>query len=329
MAVYTVLEREDLQAFIEPFGIGPLLNFAAVADGIENTTYFVTTDNSQLQGAESSAPVQQYVLTVFEEITTDELPFYVRVTTTLNRAGLPVPCPLRDYNGNAIQHVQHKPALLFPKVGGRHPTHVDAAQCALIGATLARMHAAGQPLHEDFAGCRSPQWVLDSIPVALRNIDADDTALMRQQAEALSDLLPVLAALPQGVIHNDLFRDNTLFEGEQLTGIIDFYNACRGALLMDVAIAVNDWCSNADGTINPKLANALLNAYARVRPFTGDEHAHWSAVLAAAGLRFWVSRLVSNSAAVTRKGALIARKDPNEYRQLLKARLQQTPPLPR
>jgi len=323
MAVYTVLEREDLQALIEPFGIGPLLNFAAVADGIENTTYFLTTDRS----AELSAPPQHYVLTVFEEITADELPFYVRVTTTLNAAGLPVPCPLRDYNGNAIRRVNDKPVLLFPKVGGHHPTMVDAGKCAIIGTTLARMHVAGDALNDVFAGCRSPQWVLDSIPVALGQIDGDDAALMRQQAQALEKLLPALDSLPQGIIHNDLFRDNTLFEGDALTGIIDFYNAARGALLMDVAIAINDWCSNADGTITLSLAGAMLGAYAHIRPFTVVERERWPALLRAAALRFWVSRLVSNSTAVTRKGALIARKDPNEYRHILRARIQQTPPL--
>jgi len=323
MAVYTVLEREDLQALIEPFGIGPLLNFVAVADGIENTTYFLTTDRSP----ELSAPLQHYVLTVFEEITAAELPFYVRVTTTLNTAGLPVPCPLCDYNGNAIQRVNDKPALLFPKVGGRHPTTVDTSKCAIIGTTLARMHVAGASLRDDFAGCRSPQWVLDSVPVALRQIDGHDTALMRQQALALEKLLPALGTLPQGVIHNDLFRDNTLFEGDELTGIIDFYNAARGALLMDVAIAVNDWCSNANGTINLALAEAMLSAYAHVRSFTAAEQKLWPALLQAAALRFWVSRLVSNSTEVTRKGALIARKDPNEYRQILQARMQQVPPL--
>lgn len=328
MAVYTVLEREDLEMLIEPFGIGPLLNFAAVADGIENTTYFLSTDHSELPHAESSTPMQHYVLTVFEEITADELPFYVRVTTTLCDFGLPVPCPLRDYHGNAIQSISDKPALLFPKVGGRHPVNVNAAKCTLIGNTLARMHIAGAALRDDFAGCRSPQWVLDSATVALSQVEGDDKTLMQQQAQALSALLPAIGALPQGIIHNDLFRDNTLFEGERLTGVIDFYNASRGALLMDVAIAVNDWCSNADGTVDLALAAAMLGAYAAVRPFTRTEHEHWPALLMVAALRFWVSRLVSNSTTVTRKGALIARKDPNEYRDMLKVRIHQSPPLP-
>jgi len=328
MAVYTVLEREDLEALIKPFGIGALLNFAAVADGIENTTYFLSTDHSQLRDMESFAPLQQYVLTVFEEITAEELPFYVRVTTTLNTAGLPVPCPLRDYHGNAIQWVQNKPALLFPKVRGRHPTLVDAAKCEVIGTTLARMHVAGQSLREEYAGCRSPQWVLDSTATVLGQIGDDDSALMQQQAQALAMLIPVLGSLPQGMIHNDLFRDNTLFEEGQLTGIIDFYNAGCGALLMDVAVAVNDWCSTAEDSLNLPLTGALLDAYAKVRPFAASEHEHWPALLRAAALRFWVSRLVSNSTTVTRRGALIARKDPIEYRQILKARLRQVPPLP-
>jgi len=326
MAVYTVLEREDMQALIEPFGIGALLNFTAAGEGIENTTYFLcitfpSTKDGQLQ--------QHYVLTVFEEITADELPFYVRVTTTLNAAGLPVPCPLRDFKGDAIQHVKGKPALLFPRISGRHPAVVDTIQCATIGSLLARMHIAGQVLKENFAGCRSPQWVLNSIPVAMNQIEGDDRLLMQQQAQQLAALIPALDSLPQGIIHNDLFRDNTLFEGEQPTGIIDFYNAGQGALLMDVAIALNDWCSNADSTLNMPLAETMLGAYGKMRPFTVGEHELWSAVLKAAALRFWVSRLISNSAVVTHKSMLIARKDPAQFCRLLKSRLQQSLPLPR
>jgi homoserine kinase type II len=325
MAVYTVLEREDLQTLIQPFGIGPLLNFAAAGAGIENTTYFLST---AFPSTKENPTPRQYVLTVFEEITADELPFYVRVTTTLNAAGLPVPCPLRDFSGNAIQHVQGKPALLFPKVSGSHPVTVDPTQCAVVGRMLASMHIAGQTLQENFAGCRSPQWVLNSIPTAMNRVEVDDRFLMQHQAQLLAALIPALGSLPQGIIHNDLFRDNTLFEAEQLTGVIDFYNASRGALLMDVAIAINDWCSNNDGNTDPPLAEALLDAYNKVRPFTVGEHELWPAVLRAAALRFWVSRLISNSAVVTHQGTLITRKDPAEFCRMLKARVRQTPLLP-
>lgn len=328
MAVYTVLERDELQAFVEPFGIGPLLDFCAVADGVENTTYFLSTDHSQLPDEETSARIQHYVLTVFEEITLAELPFYVQVTTVLNRAGLPVPCPLRDYNGVAIRQIADKPALLFPRVRGKHPITVDAATCQVIGDVLARMHVAGAPLDQRFDGCRSPQWVLDATDQVITRLSPADASLMQAAASELKNLLPQLGTLPAGVIHNDLFRDNTLFDGDALTGIIDFYNAGYGALLMDVAIAVNDWCSNSEGACEPALAETLLQAYNGVRPFTDAERRCWPSILRGAALRFWVSRLVANTLPVTRKGALVARKNPDEYRQILVARQGQWPALP-
>ena len=330
MAVYTVLERDELEAFIKPFGLGPLLDAQAVADGVENTTYFIDIDNSDPVNEGSTAPVLHFVLTVFEEITFDELPFYVSITTTLHDAGLPVPCPLRDYNGTAIQQIQGKPALLFPRVEGRHPKQANAEKCRVIGDTLARMHEAGRALHESrkthiFEGCRSPRWVLDAVPQVIDMVSAEDAALMREEAARLAQLLPQLATLPQGIIHNDLFRDNTLFvanrngKDEHLGGIIDFYNAAQGPLLMDIAIAVNDWCSRDDARLDPALTAALLDAYAAVRPFTPAEVTLWPDVIRAAALRFWVSRLVSARAAA-QTGGLVARKNPAEYRAILVAR---------
>jgi len=332
MAVYTVLERDELEAFIQPFGLGPLIDARAVADGVENTTYFLDIDNSTPADETSTAPVRHFVLTVFEEITFDELPFYVGVTTALSEAGLPVPCPLRDYNGVAIKQIQGKPALLFPRVEGRHPRQADAAKCRIIGDMLARMHAAGRTLHanrkgQTFNGCRSPRWVLEAVPQVINMVSADDATLMRDEAARLAQLLPQLETLPQGIIHNDLFRDNTLFvatsrEGGSdaaLSGIIDFYNAAQGPLLMDVAIAVNDWCSRDDAQLDPALTSALLAAYAAVRPFTREEATLWPAVIRAAALRFWVSRLVSARTAA-KTGGLVARKNPDEYRAILVAR---------
>ena len=338
MAVYTVLERDELESFILPFGIGPLIDADAVADGVENTTYFLSTDNSEPSEDASAAPVQHFVLTVFEEISAAELPFYVRVTTALSDAGLPVPCPLRDYNGVAIQTIAGKPALLFPKVAGRHPKRADDHTCRVIGDVLARMHLAGKPLHdslqgEPFAGCRSPQWVLDNVAGVIDTLGNDDKTLMQDEATRLRELLPTLNQLPQGIIHNDLFRDNTLFvdagnaaASARLSGIIDFYNAAQGALLMDVAIAVNDWCSRDDGELDATLTAGLLAAYAAKRAFTPAEEQAWPAVIRAAALRFWVSRLVSARDAA-RSGALVARKNPEEYKAILLARRSHCPRL--
>lgn len=334
MAVYTVLEQADIAALVEPFGIGPLVAFHGATDGIENTTYFITTDHSQLASENFTADQQEYVLTIFEEIPEQDLAYYVALTTQLADQHLPVPAPLRDYNGHAIQRAADKPALLFPKAAGSHPMPNSVEQCAVIGQTMARMHLASQQLDLQHEGNRSFQWLQDSARQALPFVGEDDQQLINQQldnfAEQVLDQPSIAQALPVGIIHNDLFRDNTLFEGDELTAIIDFYNACNGYLLTDVAITLNDWCSQADGSLDDTRYQAFITGYQQVRPLTGEERSVWPLFLAVAATRFWVSRLLARHTPTEahRKGALFQQKDPDQYRQILLERLQHTPLLP-
>jgi homoserine kinase type II len=316
MAVYTVLDQHDIEAIITPFGIGPVLQFEGAADGIENTTYFITTDHSQSLADELTADEQHYVLTIFEELEAQSLDFYVSVIASLESQGLPVPAPLRDYNGNYTQTVQGKPALLFPKAEGSHPGQLTLEQCREIGGFLARMHRVSRTLDLDNPGNRSFDWLKQLSQKVMDQLDEKEQQLLSQE---ISHFEAVPDNLPRGVIHNDLFRDNTLFLDNQLNAVIDFYNAGNGLLLSDLAIVVNDWCSEPDGSINPERYQAVVEAYHTERPFVAAEQTYWNDVLRISATRFWVSRLAAQLVPKQshRTGSLVQYKDPSQYKAIL------------
>ncbi len=330
MAVYTVLERDQIESLIKPFGIGPLIDYQGVAEGIENTNYFITTDHSHLADEELTDPQQQYVLTLFEELEPEDLPFYVQLTTAFNHGELPVPCPLTDYNGDALQLVNNKPALLFPRAKGEFPTVVSSRHCEIIGEALARMHLLSQQLPLQHKGNRNIEWLKTAANQALAFVEPKEEQLIHQQVDELIALIETKPDLPVGIVHSDLFRDNTLFDGDELNGIIDFYNASTDYLLLDLAVTVNDWCSNADGSLNQSLSTPLLQAYASQRPFHAAERAHWNTFLRVYAMRFWVSRLLAQH--LPRGGhhraTLQTHKDPNQYKAILLQRISQTHQLP-
>lgn len=325
MAVYTVLDRGEIEYFIEPFGIGPLQAFEAVAAGIENSNYFISTDQSGFPSELRTAPEGRYVLTVFESADIDDLNYYIELTTLLNRQGLPVPCPIRDADGNAVHHLQGKPAVLVPRIPGEHPQRPSAAQCAQLGTTLGHLHLAclGWPVsHPSIRG-------LDWVKATARRIEpllpAQDRALLLQLDRF--DRAVAGKSLPRAAIHGDIFRDNVLFDGDTLTAVIDFNSAGDGYLLFDLAVAVNDWCSRADGSLDDTLSDALLDAYRAVRPLNEDEQQAWHPCLCVAALRFWVSRQASLLLPQPdqRSGSLVEFKDPEAFRRILQQRIDASP----
>ena len=337
MAVYTVLERQEIEDFIRPFGIGPLIDFEGVAAGIENTNYFVSADQSDFPSELRTAPTRHYVLTIFEAVDEQDLAFFIQLTTLLNLRGLPVPCPLQDADGAAMQRIQGKPALLTPKLEGEHPCQPNPEQCRSLGETLAKVHQACIESGLQHPSIRSLQW-LDNCAADLNHyLDnatpgpaALDPDLLCDADRELLDEIPRFQQwvanhpkLPKAVIHGDLFRDNTLFDEDRLTGLIDFNSAGSGYLMYDLAVVVNDWCSQADGSLNQALAKALLGAYQQIRPFNDEEKPLWNDFLRIAAARFWISRLhvQLQPQASHRPGGLVELKDPQEYKNILLQRI--------
>src|SRR4051812_60262 len=259
MSVFTIVTPAQLTAWLRKYSIGTLLGLEGIAAGIENTNYFVTTTQGH------------YVLTLFEKLQAHELPFYMNLMTHLAGHGIPCPLPIANLVNQAVSELNGKPASIFTRVPGADLKEVDANHCATIGALLAQMHQAGQSYALRMPNPRGPQWWRAAEAEVLPFLDTGAAAML--SAEVRYQAQYRHADLPRGAIHADLFRDNVLWDGARVGGIIDFYFACTDALLYDVAITVNDWCSDSALALDTQRAQALLAAYHRVRPFTAAEDA--------------------------------------------------------
>jgi homoserine kinase type II len=313
MSVFTPLERHELEAFLEPYGLGRLKDFQGIAAGSENSNFFVS-----LEGGE-------YVLTLVERGPRADMPFFVELLERLHQAGLPVPYAVSTCNGEALRELAEKPALLQPRLAGKHVGQPNAHHCAEIGSWLARLHLATRDDILERRSDRGLDWMLEEGPMLALELHDEQLPLLRDSLHEVSELKARILALPRANLHADLFRDNALFDGNQLAGVIDFYNACSGPMLYDLAITLNDWCSQADDDLDLTRGRALLGAYAALRPFTRAEAELWPAMLRIACLRFWLSRLI---AARRFQGRDVLVKDPAEFQRRLAKRQRVELPLP-
>ena len=301
MSVFTTVTPEQLSAWLRNYSIGTLTRLEGIAAGIENTNYYVTTTHGR------------YVLTLFEKLKSGELPFYLDLMAHLARHGIPSPQPIANLGNEYLGELNGRPAAIVTRVPGRDLQQVGAGHCATIGGLLAQMHLAGASYRAEMPNPRGAKWWRAAMPNVLPFLDARAAALL--QEEVRFQALYRCEDLPRGVIHADLFRDNVLWDGERVGGIIDFYFACNGALLYDVAIAVNDWCITDDAALDRGRTAALLAAYHGVRPFTAIERGAWPVLLRAGALRFWISRLYDLY--LPRPGVLTHAKDPGEVQRVL------------
>lgn len=303
MSVFTPVSREQLSAWLLAYDQGELLSLEGISEGVQNSNFFVDTTAGR------------HVLTLFEQVDAVRLPGYIDLLAHLSSHGISCPTPRPRRDGRLLGELNGRPAALFSRLAGASVSEPTPAHCALIGAALARLHLAG-------AGFRLPPhpcdaaWRQQAAARLLPRLAAADAALLESELAAQQAADADLAALPRGVIHADLFRDNALFTGSAtapcLGGMIDFYFAGTGELLFDLAVSVNDWCRSAPA------ANALLAAYQSERPLTGQERAAWGICLRAAALRFWLSRLVDFH--FPPPGAAVTVRDPAAFRALLLAR---------
>ena len=303
MAVFTSVSEAELTAWLGDYSLGQLLELQPIASGIENTNYFVTTGNGR------------FVLTLFEKLTADELPFYLNLMAHLARHGIPCPSPMASRRNQFLGELNGKPACIATRLNGKSVTAPSEVQCAAIGAMLGQMHIAGQSFSQVMPNPRGAGWRAATAPQVRPFLDSAQAALL--DSEVALHAQSGVARLPQGVIHADLFRDNVLLEGDRVGGLIDFYFACSDALLYDVAITVNDWCmQHAEGKLDTSRAQAFLRAYHAERPLTDAECCAWPAMLRLAALRFWLSRLYDLH--LPRDGELINAHDPRHFERVLR-----------
>ena len=303
MSVFTPVERAQLEAFLDGFELGRLIDHSGIAGGTENSNFFVATEQGE------------YVLTLIERGAVADLPFLIELLDLLQQAGLPVPYAIRDRQGRALQQLNQRPALLQPRLPGRHVEHSDSSHCLALGQMLARLHNATADSGLQQRSDRGLEWMSRETEALLARSEPGSRQLLQSMLPVLERLCRQRPALPEAVLHGDLFRDNVLFDGHHLSGLIDFYNAFRGWALYDVAICVNDWCLTEGGGLDPRRAEALLAGYASQRRFTPLEAEHWPDLLRLAALRFWLSRQLAADRHAEHSGVLV--KDPAHFQRLL------------
>jgi homoserine kinase type II len=302
MSVYTEVSRDELVAFLNDYSVGALVSYQGISDGIENTNYFVTTEQGQ------------FVLTLFEQHDFDELSYFLDVMTFFYQQDIPSAHPAADKQGNYLKTLCDKPAALVMRLSGRGvDTVANIAQCQAIGNVLGKMHVVGQQFKFHRTTERGPDWRQLMAETLLPHLDDDSAELLDDELAFQQNYANL--DLPMGVTHSDLFRDNALFDGDELKGIIDFYYACDEYLLYDLAVAVNDWCVDECGLVNAQRYKALINAYSQQRELSEDEFNNFNLVLRAAALRFWLSRLQDEL--FPREGELTQIKKPNAFLKIL------------
>jgi len=303
MSVYTCIERPQLESFLSHYVLGELKNFKGISAGIENTNYFIYTDTGN------------YVFTIFEQLDAQELPYFLELMTQLAACHVPLGNPIADKQGNYLQYFEGKPATLTNRLQGNTLEKVqpNISQCQQIGTALAQMHNAATHFHLYRKNDRDLTWKQASIQRLSPYLSTDELQFLHIELDYQALFLQ--QDLPRGVVHADLFRDNALFDGDKLTGIIDFYYACDDIFLYDIAVTANAWCMNSQQQLDCQRLASLLEAYHKVRPFNELERQAWQAMLRRGAIRFWLSRLLDLH--FPRSGELTQTKDPDEFKRIL------------
>jgi len=334
VAVFTEVGLAEAGTLMARLGLGELRALRGIEGGIENTNYFATTDRGE------------YVLTVFERLGFDQLPYYLCLMQHLAARGLPVPAPAADpaihlaSDGHALERiaanapcellhtVQGKPAAVVQRLSGHSALAPTAAHCAELGQLLARMHLAARDFPRVQPNLRGLPWWNDTAPVVLPYLEAPQAALLKSELAYQNHVAEssAYAALPRGPVHADLFRDNAMFSTDEgaprLTGVFDFYFAGTDTWLFDLAVCLNDWAIDlATGAADAERTAALLDAYVAARPLIAAERALLPAMLRAAALRFWISRLWDFH--LPREASMLKPHDPTHFERVLRRRATQ------
>jgi homoserine kinase type II len=318
MAVFTEVSESSAQELLTQLKLGDLVELKGIQGGIENTNYFLTSSEGQ------------YVLTLFERLTHEQLPFYLYLMKHLAQGGIPVPDPVSNQDGDILLTVEGKPAAVVNRLRGKSELSPTTAHCAAVGSMLARMHLAGRDFNRQQPNLRGLPWWNDTVPVVLPFLKPAQATLIQTELAYQNHIAASSAytALPRGPVHADLFRDNVMFDGSadapELSGFFDFYFAGVDTWLFDVAVCLNDWCihhakdKHADGMHDEAKAQAFIDAYQAVRPFTPAERQLLNPMLRAGALRFWTSRLWDFH--LPREASMLQPHDPTHFERVLRQR---------
>ena len=304
MSVYTSVNIEELKIWLQDYAFDNLTDYQGIKSGITNTNYFLMTAHDR------------FVLTLFEKNTIEDLPYFVDLMAHLAKNSFLCPKPIFKNNGTALSILKNKPALIVTCLKGKELNKPEVKHCKAVGASLAELHMKSANFKAQHQNTRDLNWIKKTAETLFSELPQDESLLLREEILYQEKKN---YKLPKSTIHGDLFRDNVLFLNDQVSGFIDFYYACTDYLILDVAIAVNDWCVNNDGSFDEARLNAFLDAYKKIRSFNDDEDQAWNDILRLASLRFWVSRL--NDFYHIEEGELTFIKDPDHFKKILKQRI--------
>ncbi|WP_418138500.1 homoserine kinase [Marinomonas sp. RS-M-Aa-14] len=310
MAVYTSLSDSDMRALVADYYLGELVAFQGISGGVENTNYFLTTTTGK------------YVVTLFEEFQPEEVPYFLDVVAHLKHKGFNVPAALIDIHGERLRIVKDRPTIIVDCFPGSGLDSTNVETCRQMGAVLAKLHTAGEDFATHRESHRGMAWWHKTSDAIASQLEPEQAQLLLSQIAEFDAFIAEQPDLPKTTIHGDLFYNNTLFEGNQLSAIIDFYNACHSWVMYDLAIVVNDWCSDmTTGELDKAKYKALIKAYLHEREVSAEEVLAWPYMLKIAALRFWLSRLEAWHGAKHDPERLAQQHDPREFQRILEARV--------
>lgn len=290
-----------MREFLDRYDLGEFVGMKGIQAGVTNTNYFVDTERGR------------YVLTIFETLKAEEIPFFLKLKLHLNQGGVACPFPIALKNGDLQTTLAGKPAALISLLNGADVERPNATQCRNVGKMLAKMHKAGRdfPLH--MRNPRESGWWKRVAKKLEPKLPKDEYDLLMDEIAFLD---ANLTEVPKGIIHADLFKDNVLMDKDEVAGFIDFYYACDGSFIYDLCIALNDWARDVDtNRIDHRLEKAFMEGYESERHLEINELKAFNAYRRAAVIRFWVSRLEDYH--FRPEGEMILTKDPNVFRDLL------------
>jgi homoserine kinase type II len=306
MAVYTEIPDDELASFIARFELGSLVSVKGIAEGVENSNFLLRCEAGT------------FILTLYEKrVKQQDLPFFVELMRHLAARGINCPQPVAARDGRVLHDVAGRPAAIMTFLEGLWPKRPLARHCAQVGETLARLHlaAADFPMRRPNAlSIRDWPGLAATCAARANSVQPGLRDTIEQELHYLTSAWP--SSLPDGVIHADLFPDNVFFLGEQLSGVIDFYFACNDLLAYDLAICLNAWCFEPDGSFNLTKGTGMITGYRRVRPLDAAEIDALPTLARGAALRFLLTRLVDWLNVP--EGALVKPHDPLHYAQRLR-----------
>ena len=301
MAVYTSINASDLSEWFKKFKFKDFVDFKGISSGVTNSNFLIFMHHSN------------YILTIFEHNSIEELPFYVDLMTYLSKENFLCPRPIENNSGQALAILKEKPALMVSFLDGTEIAIRDSKSCYSVGKYLAKLHLVTNNFPQSNKNTRGLNWMSDMYLNLKKYLSLEDQKIIELEINYHKKIDKV--ELPEGIIHGDLFRDNVLFLNDKVSGFIDFYYACNDRFIYDIAIAMNDWCIDEDGKINNLMYLEFIKGYQSERELTDNEQKYLNEALRLAALRFWLSRL--DDFHNMKEGEITTTKDPNHFKDIL------------